>query len=125
MARILVVDDSVVARMSIKSCIPKELGHELTETGDSAGALDLFRSVRPDVTFLDLTMPVKSGMEVLAEIRAEFPDAVVIVLSADIQKQTIEKVMELGAFSMLKKPAVREVVAAELERAMAGRAVPK
>jgi len=119
MAKILIVDDSIVARMGVKSCIPKDQNHELAEAGDGATALALFRTMRPDVTFLDITMPDKSGLEVLEELRMDFPDAVVIILSADIQKQTQEKAHKLGAFSIVKKPPVKEVVQAELVKALA------
>ncbi len=119
MAKILIVDDSVVARMSLKSCIPKDQGHELAEAGDGAGGLKLFRSMQPDVTFLDITMPDRNGLDVLEELREDYPNAVVIILSADIQKQTQEKAQRLGAFSIVKKPPVREVIQAELLKALA------
>jgi two-component system chemotaxis response regulator CheY len=119
MAKILIVDDSIVARMSVKGCIPKDQGHQLAEAGDGASALELFRSMQPDVTFLDITMPDKSGLEVLEELRNDFPTAVIIILSADIQKQTQEKAQHLGAFSIVKKPPVKEVVQAELVKALA------
>lgn len=119
MAKILIVDDSVIARMSVKSCIPKDQGHDLTEAGDGTTALEKFRSVLPDVTFLDITMPDKSGLEVLEELRLDFPNAIVIILSADIQKQTQERAQQLGAFSIVRKPPVKEVVQAELVKALA------
>ncbi len=119
MAKILIVDDSIVARMSVKACIPKDQGHELAEAGDGAKGLALFRSLKPDVTFLDLTMPDKNGLEVLEELRLDFPTAVIVILSADIQKQTQEKARLLGAFSIIKKPPVKEVVQAELAKALA------
>jgi two-component system chemotaxis response regulator CheY len=118
MAKILIVDDSLVARMSVKSCIPKDQGHELIEAGDGNRAIELYKTVRPDVMFLDITMPVKNGLEVLEEVRGEFPQAVVIILSADIQKQTHEKAHNLGAFAIVKKPPVKETVQAELLRAL-------
>ena len=118
MARILIVDDSIVARMSVKNCIPKDAGHELFEAGDGEKAIELFRSIRPDVTFLDLTMPEKSGMEVLEELNKDFPGAIIIVLSADIQDETQERAYQLGAFSIVKKPPVKELVQAELARAL-------
>jgi len=119
MAKILIVDDSVVARMSLKRCIPKEQGHEIIEAVDGCSALELFMSASPDVTFLDLTMPDKSGVEVLIELRKDFPEAVVIILSADIQKQTRERVECLGAFSIMKKPPRPDLVHQELARAIA------
>lgn len=118
MAKILVVDDSVVARMGVKACIPKDQGHEIAEAGDGAKAIELFRQMKPDVTFLDITMPDKSGLEVLEELRQDYPEAVIIILSADIQKQTQERASQLGAFSIVKKPPVKEVVQAELAKAL-------
>ena len=119
MAKILIVDDSIVARMSVKSCIPKDQGYELAEACDGATALEMFRSIRPDVTFLDLTMPDISGLLVLEELRRDFPLSIFIILSADIQKQTQEKVTTLGAFAMIKKPPVKEIVQVTLANAVA------
>ncbi|NJD37938.1 MAG: response regulator [Geobacter sp.] len=119
MAKILIVDDSVVARMSLKSCLPKEAGHEITEGKDGAEGVALYQSFSPDVTFMDLTMPGMDGIAALAEIRTIDPTARVIILTADIQRRTIERVTELGAFAVVKKPPVKEVVQAELDRALA------
>ncbi len=118
MAKILIVDDSIVARMSVKACIPKEQGHELIEAGDGTKAIELFHARMPDVTFLDITMPDKSGLDVLEELRRSYPEAVIIILSADIQKQTQERAYQLGAFSIVKKPPLKEVVQAELVKAL-------
>jgi two-component system chemotaxis response regulator CheY len=118
MAKILIIDDSIVARMSVKGCIPKDCGHELAEAADGTTALALFRSMRPDITFLDLTMPDRHGLEVLEELRREFPESIIIILSADTQKQTQEKAEQLGAFSMIKKPPVKQVIQSEIARAL-------
>ena len=123
MAKILIVDDSIVARMSVKSCIPKDQGHEILEAVDGTSALERFRSMQPDVTFLDITMPDISGLVVLEELRKDYPDAIVIILSADIQKQTQETAHKLGAFSMVKKPPLKDVVQAELVKALAMKGV--
>lgn len=118
MAKILVVDDSMVARMCHRSCIPQDEGHEVAEAADGRSALETFRTMLPDVTFLDLTMPGMSGIEVLAEIKRDFPKAVVVICTADIQKQSMEKVTQLGAFGVLKKPPGKEAMLAELRRAL-------
>lgn len=119
MAKILIIDDSIVARMSVKSCIPRDEGHELAEAKDGLSGLEMFRSLRPDVTFLDITMPDKNGLEVLEELRRDFPGAAFIMLTADVQKQSLEKAYSLGALSTIKKPPVKEVVQAELRKALA------
>lgn len=117
MARILIVDDSIVARMSLKSCIPKEL-HELTEAADGATGIALFSSFAPDLTFLDLTMPGIDGIQALKEMRLLRPNAVIIILTADIQKRTTEMVNELGAFTVLKKPPQKQEVINVLAQAL-------
>jgi two-component system chemotaxis response regulator CheY len=119
MAKIMIIDDSLVARMSLKACIPKDVGHEIKEGNDGSVAIELYQSFKPDLTFMDLTMPGVDGMAALAEIRKHDPTARVIILTADIQTRTIERVMELGAFGLLKKPPVKEAVQAELNRALA------
>jgi len=119
MAKILVIDDSIVARMSVKGCIPKDCGHEISEAADGATAVSAFKTLRPDITFLDLTMPDRHGLDILEELRQDFPEAIVIILSADTQKQTQEKAAQLGAFSMIKKPPVKGIIQSEIARAMA------
>ncbi len=57
-SKILIVDDSPIARKMLKSCIPKDQGYEFHEAGDGREALEKFREIKPDVTFMDLTMPV-------------------------------------------------------------------
>ena len=118
MAKILIVDDSLVARMSLKSCIPKDQGYELFEAVNGQAALEIFPRIRPDVTFLDLTMPDINGIQVMEALQKDFPQDIFIVLSADIQKQTKEKVMSMGAFAMIKKPPVKVVVQEELAKAL-------
>jgi two-component system, chemotaxis family, chemotaxis protein CheY len=118
MAKIMIIDDSLVARMSLKSCLPKDAGHEIKEGTDGSIAIELYQSFKPDVTFMDLTMPGMDGIMALEEIRKLDPTAVVIILTADIQRKTIDKVLELGAFSVTKKPPVREVIVAELDKAL-------
>ena len=119
MAKIMIIDDSLVARMSLKSCIPKDAGYEIKEGNDGSVAIELYQSFKPDVTFMDLTMPGVDGITALEEIRKLDPAAVIIILTADIQRKTIDKVLELGAFSVTKKPPVHEVVIAELDKALA------
>ncbi|MDK9719410.1 MAG: response regulator [Trichlorobacter sp.] len=118
MAKIMIIDDSLVARMSLKACIPKDAGHEIKEGNDGSVAIELYTTFQPDLTFMDLTMPGLDGMAALTEIRKYDPTARVIILTADIQTRTIERVMELGAFGLLKKPPVKDAVQAELNKAL-------
>ncbi len=101
--KILIVDDSPIARKMLKSCIPKDRGYEFHEAGDGRQALEKFRKIKPDVTFMDLTMPVMNGYEAIEEIIKIDQKAVIIVVTADIQVKAVTKVMKLGAYMVLKK----------------------
>ncbi len=108
--KILIVDDSPIARKMLKSCIPRDRGYEFYEAGDGREAVEKFRETRPDVTFMDLTMPVMNGYEAIEEIIRIDPKAVIIVVTADIQVKAVTKVMKLGAHMVLKKILRKEEV---------------
>lgn len=114
--KILLVDDSPISRKMLKSCFPAEYVAEFLEAGDGLTGLNTFKDAAPDVTFLDLTMPVMDGVEALEAMKKHNPDAVIIVATADVQVKSIEKVMGLGAFHVLKKPPTKESVREVLQR---------
>ena len=124
MPKLLLVDDSIVARMSLKACLPKD-EHELVECEDGSRAIELFQTEHPDVTFMDLTMPGVDGMQALQEIMTVAPQATVIILTADTQRKTIDQALKLGAFAVVKKPPTRDDVLAELEKALAAQNKPQ
>ncbi len=102
--KILVVDDSRTARLIIKKIIGNESKHEFADASNGKEAIEIFEVFNPDITLMDLTMPVMDGFQALEQIRKSHPAALVIILSADVQKQAISRAMELGAFKFLKKP---------------------
>jgi two-component system chemotaxis response regulator CheY len=114
--KFLLVDDSPISRKMLKSCIPVECVAELLEAGDGLKGLNVFKEASPDITFLDLTMPVMDGVQALEEMKKHDADAVIIVATADIQAKSIEKVMALGAFHVLKKPPTKDSVREILQK---------
>ena len=104
MARVMIADDSDAIRKLLKDLV--SLGkHELVgEARDGAEAVEKFNTVKPDVLLLDLTMPEKDGLTVLKEIKETNPDAKIIVLSGDGNKEMINKCLEAGAVSFIPKP---------------------
>lgn len=67
-------------------------------------ALRAYHRHQPDMMFLDINMPGKNGMEVLAEIMATNPAACVVMVSVESSREYVRKAMELGAKSFLVKP---------------------
>ncbi|MBF0342739.1 MAG: response regulator [Nitrospirae bacterium] len=106
--KILLVDDSKASRYGLRNWLSKEDGVEIFEAGDGLEGVERFKEHQPDITFLDLTMPVMDGFTALEEMRKVDPAAIVVVLTADVQKKTTQRVEELGAFMVLKKPPVKE-----------------
>lgn len=81
---ILIVDDSPIARKMLKSCIPKEKGYEMHEAGNGKEGVDKYKEVKPDVTFMDLTMPVMDGYRAVEKIIEFDRNALIIVVTADV-----------------------------------------
>jgi two-component system chemotaxis response regulator CheY len=119
--KILIVDDSPISRRMLKSCIPKEAGYEFYEAGNGLEGLDRYKEIVPEVTFMDLTMPVMDGATSLKKILEFDSKAVVIVSTADVQAKSIANVLEIGAFLVLNKPPTREGVNEALSKAVGRR----
>ncbi|UCD66804.1 MAG: response regulator [Deltaproteobacteria bacterium] len=115
--KILIVDDSPVSRKIMKSCIPEDKGYELFEAGDGQSGIDKYQEFQPDLTFMDLTMPVMDGMQALQEIIKIDPRAVVVVCTADVQMKSIFKVMNLGALMVVRKPINKQAIEDALRKA--------
>lgn len=120
-AKVLVVDDSIVARMALRATLTG-LGVEPTEARSGEEALSLVESgLAPDAVFLDLTMPGLGGIATLRRLAEERPGLPVIVVTADLQERTREEVREAGGFDIVRKPADPGVVRDALARALGGR----
>lgn len=107
---ILVVDDSVMSRKLVIKALPVEWDVEIHQASNGKEALDIYRNGKAHVIFLDLTMPVMDGYEVLETLKREGLNALVIVISADVQPKAQERVKELGAIAFLKKPLRTEEI---------------
>ncbi len=122
--KILIVDDSPVSIKIIKSCLPRDRTYELYDAADGKIGVELFKRIKPDLTFMDLTMPVMNGFEALQEIMKLDSRAMVVIATADVQIKAIARAHDLGAFSVVRKPPTKENIAAaisEVEKALMAR----
>ena len=101
--RILVVDDSGLARRRARSIL-EGAGYEVLEAEDGMSALERYFVSRPDVVVLDLVMKGMYGLDVLAKLREMDESAKVIVVSADVQTSSQQLVSDAGASGFLVKP---------------------
>ncbi|MBI5408817.1 MAG: response regulator [Nitrospirae bacterium] len=115
--KILIVDDSPIARKMLKSILPKDQGYEFYEAENGKDGLEKYKDLKPDVTFMDLTMPVMTGFEAIEEIIKYDKNALIIVVTADVQMKALKAALDLGAYMVLKKPLKREDLHAALMKA--------
>lgn len=102
--RILLVDDSKYMRHYIKTIVT-EAGHEVVgEASDGQMGIDLYDVLRPDVVFMDITMPVLSGFDSLKGIKKIDSKAIVIMCSAMGQQWLIRDSILEGAYDFVTKP---------------------
>ncbi len=101
---LLICDDSSMAQRQIKKNLPEDWAVDISYASDGQEALEYIRAGKGEVVFLDLTMPVMNGYDVLAQLRQEKQKCVVFVVSADIQPQAADRVKNMGALEFFRKP---------------------
>src|SRR6202158_2093106 len=120
--RILTVDDHPVLREGIAAILASEADMVLVaEASNGREAIEQFRTHRPDVTLMDLQMPLMGGGEAIVAIRKEFPDARIIVLttySGDVQA---DRAFKAGAYGYLLKSMLRKELIETIRRVSGGR----
>lgn len=112
---VLICDDSGFARKQLARALPSDWNVNIHFAGNGQEGLEQILSGHGDLVFLDLTMPVMDGYQVLQAIKDEALKTKVIVVSGDIQPEAHAQVMQLGALSFIKKPCSAEDVAALLK----------
>ena len=101
---ILIVDDALFMRKMIRRAL-EAAGHtDILEAPDGETAVSLYKEKRPRLMMLDITMPGKSGMEVLEEIIAFDPRARIVMCSAVGQESVIQRAVMNGAADFIVKP---------------------
>ncbi|HEU4976633.1 MAG TPA: response regulator [Baekduia sp.] len=119
MARILVVDDAAFMRRMVIDVLEAG-GHEVVgEAGNGNEAVERFRTLTPDVTTLDITMPEKDGLTALREIMSADPGARVVMCSALAQESKVLEAVRAGARDFIAKPFQAERVLAAVSKAAA------
>ncbi len=114
--RILIADDSLLARKKLKDCLAA-LGYTNTiEAKDVTDALTQYRNEKPNLVFMDIVMPKQFGTDTVKDIITENPEAIIIMLSSVGTKRYIQDSLKAGAKDFISKPFTSSQVSSVLER---------
>jgi two-component system, chemotaxis family, chemotaxis protein CheY len=116
-AKVLIVDDSALARRRLRQILEAE-DYEVAEAGDGINALERYFLEKPDLVMLDLVMNGMYGLDVLSKLRELDPEVKVIVVSADIQTSSQEMVIDAGGVAFVNKPFDKGDILTALDSAL-------
>ncbi len=105
---VLVADDNTFIRFLVKKWLGAEA--EIIEVGNGQEVVEAYRRGKPDLVFLDIHLPGRNGKDVLAELVRMDPDAYVIMLSADSNKENVVQAVRNGAKAFVTKPFTRDTL---------------
>ncbi len=120
--RILSVDDHPVLRQGIAGLVAVHSDLNLiAEASNGREAIQQFRTHRPDVTLMDLQMPEMNGLDAMIAIRAEFPEARIIVLTTYAGDAQVLRALKAGARGYLLKNSLHKELLETIRAVHAGK----
>lgn len=110
MKRVLIVDDAMFMRTSIRLILEKGGYQIVGEAENGSEGVERYKELRPDIVTMDITMPVMSGIDALKAIRAFDPQAKVVMVSAMGQEAMVRDAVLNGAKTFIVKPFKEETI---------------
>ncbi len=118
--KILICDDSLLARKNLRDGLSKIGCRNITEVKDGQAAIDSYKDNPVDVIFLDIVMPVKDGITAAREICTLDSNAYVIMVSSVGTQVHLREAIKAGAKDFLQKPATPEQIKEALSHVIGG-----
>lgn len=114
--KILICDDSILARKQIKDIIAVMGTPVIFEATDGQSAIDIYKNEKPNLVFLDIVMPKKDGNIAIEEIMAFDKDAIIIIVSSVGTHSQLKCALEAGATDFIQKPFSKEQILEALHK---------
>jgi DNA-binding NarL/FixJ family response regulator len=122
MIKILIADDHAIVREGLKQIVSQEKDILVAaEAGNASELMNLLKQNYFDIIILDINMPGKSGLEALKQIRTDYPDLPVLILSMYNEDQYGLRALKAGASGYLKKGSAPEELVTAIRRIVSGR----
>ena len=121
MIRVLIVDDHAIVRRGLRELLSDEFrGAAFGEASNAQQALEQISKKEWDVALLDITLPGRSGLDLLKEVKAARPKLPVLILSAHPEDQFAVRVLKAGAEGYLTKESAPEELVNAIRKILAG-----
>lgn len=119
--KILICDDSILARKNLRNSLTN-LGYlNFLEVSDGQSAIDVYKAERPNITFLDIVMPVKDGITAVKEIREFDNSANIVMISSVGTQEHLREAIISGAQDFIQKPIEIEQLSHVIEHILGGK----
>ena len=115
---VLLVDDSRMSRKVLKNLLEEEGYSVIAEAGDGLEAIEAYKTHKPDLVTLDITMPNMDGIEALKELIAIDPDVKAVMITAAGQQNKLIQALKIGAKKFITKPFEKEEVINNINEVM-------
>ncbi len=112
--KILIVDAEAHVRKFVGLVVRGLGAPTVVEASDGRDAVAKYAAESPQLVLLDVNMPVMDGLQTLTAIRAQDPEALVVMLTSLANRQTIEECLKAGAAGYIRKDTPKETILAEL-----------
>ena len=119
--KILISDDSILARKQLKDIISSLGNPTFFEATDGQSAIDRYKEINPDIVFLDIVMPRKDGNIAISEIMSYDPNATIIIVSSVGTQTQLKCALEAGAKDFIQKPIDHQQVIDVVTKFLEGR----
>ena len=113
--RILVCDDSILARKSLSAILTSYGYSNISEVSNGEDAVNFCKEHKPQLIFLDIVMPVKDGVTATKEIMSFNPDSKIIIVSSVGTQTHIKEAIKAGAKDFIQKPLDEDLLKQVLE----------
>ena len=117
--KVLICDDSILVRRKLTDVLKKAGITAVFEAKDGIQAVDNYKAIKPNLVFMDIVMPGKTGLDALVEIREFDPDAKVVMASTIGTQSHLVSAIKAGAYEFLQKPVkdddVNKIIAKIME----------
>lgn len=113
---VLVVDDATFMRVTIRRFLEKNGIHTVYEAVNGKDAVVKYKSIRPDLVIMDISMPIMNGIEAVEKIREYDGEANVLICSLQGQRQNVMEAIKAGARGFLLKPVQEDKLMNEIKK---------